>query len=49
VANLFVNKIEALGDIEKHPSALNNAYRLGNMLAAADNPLPEKSIDIELF
>jgi len=48
-ANLFVNKVEALGDIEKHPSALNNAYRLGNLLAATDSPPPEKSIDIELF
>jgi len=48
VANLFVNKIDALGDIEKHPSALNEAYRLGSLLATADSPLPEKSIDIEL-
>lgn len=47
-ANLFVNKIDALGDIEKHPSALNEAYRLGSLLAAADSPLPEKSIGIEL-
>jgi len=47
-ANLFVNKIDALGDIEKHPSALNEAYRLGSLLAATDSPPPQKSIDIEL-
>jgi hypothetical protein len=38
-----------MGDIEKHPSALNEAYRLGSLLAATDNPPPEKSIDIELI
>jgi len=47
-SNLFVNKIDALGDIEKHPSALKEAYRLGSLLAATDNPPPHKSIDIEL-
>lgn len=48
VANLFVNKIDALGDIEKHPSALNEAYRLGSLLAATGTPPPKKPIDIEL-
>jgi len=48
-ANLFVNKIDALGDIEKHPSALNEAYRLGSLLAATDSPPPQKPIDIELI
>ena len=47
-ANLFVNKIDALGDIEKHPSAINEAFRLGSLLAATDSPPPQKSIDIEL-
>lgn len=47
-ANLFVNKIDALGDIEKHPSALNEAYRLGSLLAVTDSSPPQKSIDIEL-
>jgi multimeric flavodoxin WrbA len=47
-ANLFVNKIDSLGDIEKHPSAMNEAYRLGGILAATDSPPPQKSIDIEL-
>jgi len=48
-ANLFISKIDAKGDIEKHPSALNEAYRLGGQLAAADSSPPEKPIDIELF
>jgi multimeric flavodoxin WrbA len=48
MANLFVSKIDARGDIEKHPSALNEAYRLGSLLAAADASPPEQPIDIEL-
>jgi multimeric flavodoxin WrbA len=48
VANLFVSKIDALGDIEKHPSAFNEAYRLGSLFAAADVPPPQKLIDVEL-
>ena len=48
VANLFVSQIDARGDIEKHPSALNEAYRLGSLLATADSTPPEESIDIEL-
>ena len=47
-ANLFVNKIDALGDIEKHPSALNEAYRLGSLLVNADKLPLDKPIDIEL-
>jgi multimeric flavodoxin WrbA len=48
-ANLFVNKIDALGEVEKHPSALKEAYRLGSQLAATDSPPPQKPIDIELI
>lgn len=47
-ANLFVNKIEELGQIEKHPSALQEAFRLGHDLAASDILPAEKPIDIEL-
>jgi multimeric flavodoxin WrbA len=47
-ANLFVNKIDALGEIEKHPTAMNEAYRLGSQLAAIDSVPPNKPIDIEL-
>jgi multimeric flavodoxin WrbA len=47
-ANLFVNKIDSSGDIEKHPYALDEAYRLGSILAATDSPPPQKPIDVEL-
>lgn len=47
-ANLFVNKIDALGEIEKHPTAMKEAYRLGIQLAASGTELSEKPIDIEL-
>ena len=48
VAGLFINKVDNRGDIEKHPSALRQAYRLGSVLAAVDAPLPQKPEDIEL-
>ncbi|UCE98870.1 MAG: flavodoxin family protein [Planctomycetota bacterium] len=47
-ANLFVNKMEEPGQIEKHPNALKEAFRLGAELVTTENPLPEKPIDIEL-
>ena len=47
VANLFVNQIDDRGEIEEHPSALEEAYQLGAQLAATDEA-PEKPIDIEL-
>ena len=47
-ANLFVNKIDALGDIEKHPTAMNEAYRLGNQLVDSDTLPSDKPINIEL-
>ncbi|MHC4117266.1 MAG: flavodoxin family protein [Planctomycetota bacterium] len=47
VANLFVNQVDDRGEIEKHPSALTEAYDLGEKLAGTDSP-PEKSVDIEL-
>jgi len=47
-ANLFVNKIDALGEIEKHPTAMKEAYRLGSQLVAAGAAPPDKPIDIEL-
>ena len=46
-ANLFVNKMEEPGQIEKHPSALKEAFRLGTELITTPTP-PEKPIDIEL-
>jgi multimeric flavodoxin WrbA len=47
-ANLFVNKIDALGEIEKHPTAMKEAYRLGSQLAATGAAPTDKPIDIEL-
>ncbi|MHC4559634.1 MAG: flavodoxin family protein [Planctomycetota bacterium] len=48
VSNLFVNNVDDSAAIEKHPSALQEAYRLGSELAVIDSLIPEKTIDIEL-
>jgi len=48
VSNLFVSKVDSRGEIEKHPSAAKEAYRLGSQLVACDAPPPEKPITIEL-
>jgi multimeric flavodoxin WrbA len=47
-ANLFVNKMEDPGQIEQHPSAMKEAFRLGRELVTAKTPPPEKPIDVEL-
>jgi len=47
-ANLFINKIDDLGDIRKHPEALKEAFRLGKELITTEAPLPQKPINIEL-
>ena len=52
--NLFVNRIDGPGDIEKHPSAMSEAFRLGGELARGglvrgQSEPPEKPIDVELF
>ena len=46
--NLFVNKVDAAGDIEKHPSAMNQAHHLGRQLADTDTPPSKKPADVEL-
>lgn len=46
-ANLFVDQVDDRGEVEGHPSALDQAYQLGAQLAGTDEP-PEKTIDIEL-
>jgi multimeric flavodoxin WrbA len=48
-ANLFVNKVDALGAVREHPSAMNEAFRLGKQLTCTDLPLLEKPINIELI
>jgi multimeric flavodoxin WrbA len=47
-ANLFVNKVEDPGQIKNHPSAMEQAFALGQKLVAPDTPPPEKPTDIEL-
>jgi multimeric flavodoxin WrbA len=47
-ANLFVNKVEDPGQIKNHPSAMEQAFALGQKLVAPDSPPPEKPLDIEL-
>lgn len=48
VSNLFINKVNALGEIEKHPSVLKEVFRLGKELTTADTLPSKKPIDIEL-
>ena len=45
--NLFVGRVDDVGEISDHPSALEQAHQLGSQLASAE-ALPEKSIDVEL-
>ena len=40
-ANLFVNQIDALGQIKSHPSAMNEAFRLGKELITSPTPPTE--------
>lgn len=49
VSGLFIGKIDEFGDIEKHPAAFDEAFRLGAMLASPDSPMPEKPIDVEII
>ncbi len=48
VTNLFINKVEQLGEIQKHPSALKEAFRLGRELITAETPTSQKPINVEL-
>ncbi|MHC4171302.1 MAG: flavodoxin family protein [Planctomycetota bacterium] len=45
--NLFVGRVDDVGEISDHPSALEQAHQLGSQLASGE-ALPEKSIDMEL-
>jgi len=47
-AGLYVNQVDNRDDVEKHPSALKEAFRLGSVLADPENPVQQKPIDIEL-
>jgi multimeric flavodoxin WrbA len=46
--NLFVSEVDAPGEIEKHPLALEEAHRLGRQLIAADTPGSEGLIDVQI-
>jgi multimeric flavodoxin WrbA len=46
-ANLFVNKVDALGAIKKHPSAMNEAFRLGKELVTVPTG-SDRPVDVEL-
>jgi hypothetical protein len=48
VSNLFVNKIDGPGEIEKHPLAFKEASRLGKELVSADTPPPQKPVAVQL-
>lgn len=47
-ANLFVNQVDGRGDILKHPQAMAEAFRLGGLLAAAEAPMPDAPLTVEL-
>jgi multimeric flavodoxin WrbA len=49
VSGLFVGKIDEYGAIKNHPTALDEAYRLGALLSSPDTLLPEKPIEIEII
>ncbi len=49
VSGLFVGRVDEFGAIEKHPTAFDEAFRLGSMLASSDTPLPEKPDNIEII
>jgi hypothetical protein len=47
-ANLFINKVDYRGEIQNHPDALKEAFRLGKELITAELPLPQKPVNVEL-
>jgi len=47
-ANLFINKVDYQGEIQNHPDALKEAFRLGKELITAELPLPQKPVNVEL-
>lgn len=46
--NLFMSRVDALGDALAHPSAMNEAFRLGAELTS-DTVVEKMPLDIELF
>lgn len=48
-SNLFVNQVDDKGDIEKHPTAMDEAFKLGSALALRQCIERDKPVDMELF
>ena len=49
MGSLCVNQVDEKGSILKRPDALDQAFRLGRLLAGADTPLPQRPLKIEMF
>ncbi len=47
--NLFISRVDDLGEIHKHPTALKEAFRLGSELINVESPPPQKPINVELI
>ncbi|MCX5645081.1 MAG: flavodoxin family protein [Phycisphaerae bacterium] len=47
--SLCVNQVDEKGAILKRPDALDEAFRLGRMLASTEMGLPQRPLKIELF
>ena len=48
VGGLFVNRVDASGDILSHPTAMKQAHSCGRELVLATGPVTEKPVNIEL-
>ena len=48
-SNLFVSRIDEPGDIEKHGTAMDEAFKLGSALALRQCIERDKPVDVELF
>jgi multimeric flavodoxin WrbA len=49
VGSLCINQVDEKGAIWKRPDALEQAFRLGAMLASSDESLVQKPVKMELF
>jgi multimeric flavodoxin WrbA len=49
LGSLCINQVDEKGAILKRPEALEQAFRLGGLLAGADTPLPQRPLEIEMF
>jgi multimeric flavodoxin WrbA len=49
LGSLCVNQVDEKGAILKRPEALDQAFRLGRLLASTSTPLPKRPVKIEMF